>query len=117
MTGKVRRERCDDKFNNLENVLSRQLWPTPTTPSGGRTVPEDAEIKGGATPTAYLNGKKYQVDLNQAVKRDFNRLHGLKEQGVISERGTTVHERGKRRIVKSRLGGMADDLAPRLDKP
>lgn len=44
------------------------LWPTPNCPNGGRRVPEDAEIRGGATPTAYRNGKKMQVGLEQAVK-------------------------------------------------
>lgn len=44
------------------------LWPTPNCPNGGRSVPADAEIRGGATPTAYKNGKKMQVGLEQAVK-------------------------------------------------
>jgi hypothetical protein len=43
------------------------LWPTPNVPNGGRRVPAHAEIKGGQTPTAYLNGKKCQVGLEQAV--------------------------------------------------
>ena len=44
------------------------LWPTPNCPNGGRRVPDDAEIRGGRTPTAYKNGKKMQVGLEQAVK-------------------------------------------------
>lgn len=30
LTGHLSPDRCADKFNNLESVLSRQLWPTPT---------------------------------------------------------------------------------------
>jgi hypothetical protein len=29
MTGAIRPERVTDKFNNLESVISRQMWPTP----------------------------------------------------------------------------------------
>jgi len=45
------------------------LWPTPNLPNGGRSIPPGSLIKGGLTPTAYRGGKKYQVDLNQAVRR------------------------------------------------
>ena len=45
------------------------LWPTPMTPNGGRSIPPGSEIKGGMSPTAYRDGNKYQVDLNQAVKK------------------------------------------------
>lgn len=45
------------------------LWPTPFGTIGGRSLPQGSEIKGRTTPTAYKNGKKYQVDLGQAVKR------------------------------------------------
>ena len=35
LTGSVCPSRCADKFNNLESVLSRMLWPTPKgSPSG-----------------------------------------------------------------------------------
>lgn len=44
------------------------LWPTPNVPNGGRRVPDDAEIRGASTPTAYKNGKKMQVGLEQAVR-------------------------------------------------
>jgi len=45
-----------------------RMWPTPNVPNGGRRVPDNAEIRGGNSPTAYLNGKKMQVGLEQAVK-------------------------------------------------
>ena len=45
------------------------FWPTPNVPNGGRSIPPGSEIKGRMTPTAYRDGKKYQVDLNQAVKK------------------------------------------------
>lgn len=45
------------------------LWPTPTLPNGGRTIPPGSEFKGGMTPTAYRDGKKFQVDLNYAVRK------------------------------------------------
>jgi hypothetical protein len=45
-----------------------KFWPTPNVPNGGRRVPEGAEIKGGESPTAYVDGKKCQVGLEQAVK-------------------------------------------------
>lgn len=41
-------------------------WPTPVQPNGGRSIPEQARWSGKA---AYLpNGKKLQVDLDQAVR-------------------------------------------------
>lgn len=44
------------------------LWPTPNVPNGGRRVPNTAEIGGDLTLTAYVNGEKCQVGLEQAVK-------------------------------------------------
>lgn len=45
------------------------LLPTPTVLNGGRSLPNGSVIRGGMSLTAYKNGKKYQVDLSQAVKR------------------------------------------------
>ena len=42
------------------------LWPTPTTPNGGRSVAHVEDWRSDMT--AYHNGKKVQVDLNAAVK-------------------------------------------------
>lgn len=41
------------------------LWPTPVVPNGGRSV---AHVNDWRGRSAYHNGKKVQVDLNQAVK-------------------------------------------------
>lgn len=43
-----------------------RLWPTPTTPNGGRSVAHVEDWRSDRT--AYHNGKKVQVDLNAAVK-------------------------------------------------
>lgn len=44
------------------------LWPTPTTPGGGRVVPDDAQWRGKTT--AYTqDGRKIQVGLDTAVRR------------------------------------------------
>jgi hypothetical protein len=44
------------------------MWPTPTLPSGGPTVPPDAQWAAGAT--AYrTNGSKVTVNLLSAVNR------------------------------------------------
>jgi hypothetical protein len=48
----------------LTGVIASGLWPTPNLPSGGRTLP-DGTTRTGMTP----DGRKKQVDLNQAVKR------------------------------------------------
>jgi DNA (cytosine-5)-methyltransferase 1 len=42
------------------------LWPTPTTPNGGRSVKHVTDWRSDRT--AYHNGKKVQVDLNAAVR-------------------------------------------------
>jgi len=34
LTGAITPERMNDKFNNLESVLARQMWPTPTAGDG-----------------------------------------------------------------------------------
>ena len=52
----------------LETMARRGMWPTPNVPNGGRRVSKDAEIRfTGSTPTAYKDGKKQQVGLEQAV--------------------------------------------------
>lgn len=48
-------------------VQERAMWPTPTTPNGGRTIPKGATY-GRNGLTAYKDGKKYQVDLAHVVK-------------------------------------------------
>lgn len=51
-----------------EPMLSGQvkLWPTPTTPNGGRSVSHVEDWRSDRT--AYHNGRKVHVDLNAAVK-------------------------------------------------
>jgi len=41
------------------------MWPTPTTPNGGRSLKHVDEWRGRS---AYHKGKKVQVDLAQAVR-------------------------------------------------
>lgn len=55
LTGNVTPERCKDKFNNLESVLSRQMFPTPTR--------QDGENNGG--PSQF---KRNTPPLNAVVK-------------------------------------------------
>ena len=68
--GSMRNGECSARTASGHPTFGNEsgLWPTPNCPNGGRRVPEDAEIRGGATPTAYKNGKKIQVGLEQAVK-------------------------------------------------
>lgn len=48
------------------------LWPTPNLPNGGRVIPERAHWSGMA---AYLpSGKKLQVGLESAVRKDWHPL-------------------------------------------
>ncbi len=49
---------------SLRTMARTGIWPTPSIPSGGRTLPEGT-TRTGMTP----NGKKRQVDLGQVVKR------------------------------------------------
>ena len=74
--------------------LSSLCWPTPNTPNGGRTVPEQAEWKG---TTAYMpDGRKVQVGLEHVAKNwntpktvsgDYTRDHGEKGQERLSLQG------------------------------
>jgi hypothetical protein len=46
--------------------IASGFWPTPATPNGGRTWPEDAEIVGNS---AYRpNGQKVQIHLHHMVE-------------------------------------------------
>jgi len=48
LTGNVCPSRCADKFNNLESVLSRMLWPTPKgSPSGPDYARAGRDQSGG----------------------------------------------------------------------
>lgn len=51
----------------LTSETASGLWPTPSSTAGGRRAPKGSKIMGGLTPTAYKDGKKYQVGLDQAV--------------------------------------------------
>ena len=68
--GSMRNGECSERqpWERRTKETAFGLWPTPNVPNGGRRVPNNAEIKGGNTPTAYLHGKKMQVGLEQAVK-------------------------------------------------
>jgi len=72
--------------------MAAMMWPTPNVPNGGRRVPPDAEIKGGLTPTAYKNGKKMQVGLEQAVIW-FPTPHGFSKDGKSN--GPSGNELGR----------------------
>lgn len=54
-------------YGNLPHQV--KMWPTPNVPNGGRVVPKDSEIHWAESLVAYRpDGRKVQVDLNNAVK-------------------------------------------------
>ena len=67
----------------LSAQVKDALWPTPTTPNGGRSVKHVEDWRSDRT--AYHKGRKVQVDLNAAVKMwptptASEALHGVPNQ-------------------------------------
>jgi len=58
LTGDITPARTKDKFNNLESVLARQMWPTPKRPSGGGQI--ERKTPGGGI--RKLEDKVSQVE-------------------------------------------------------
>lgn len=65
--GSMRNGECWERMTQVLRIGASEsgLWPTPTTPNGGRSLKHVDEWRGRS---AYHNGKKVQVDLAQAVR-------------------------------------------------
>ncbi|MEI7673422.1 MAG: hypothetical protein WCK00_15030, partial [Deltaproteobacteria bacterium] len=79
LTGAVTPNRANDKFNNLESVLARQMWPTPRS---GKTTDENEETwmvrkKAGkvATPPLTLAVKMWPTPKGSPSGPDFARMN------------------------------------------
>jgi len=79
LTGNITPNRCNDKFNNLESVLARQMWPTPRS---GKTTDEKEETflkrqKDGkvSTPPLTLAVKMWPTPKGLPSGPDFARMN------------------------------------------
>jgi hypothetical protein len=68
LTGNITPHRCNDKFNNLESVLARQMWPTPQAENfrgrGGNRKDEmglDRMVKMWPTPKSSPSGPDFAL--------------------------------------------------------
>lgn len=79
LTGNITPNRCNDKFNNLESVIARQMWPTPRS---GKTTDEKEETflkrqKDGkvSTPPLTLAVKMWPTPKGSPSGPDFARMN------------------------------------------
>lgn len=87
LTGGVRPERCEDKFNNLESVLSRMMWPTPhsTCSTGAGTGGRDGGLNLQTavvtypTPSCTDFRTGYRTDTEAGIEQREKRAKPLRD--------------------------------------
>lgn len=90
LTGNITPDRRNDKFNNLESVLARQMWPTPKgSPSGPDFARMNRKESGGddlatsvarfPTPLAGDFRTGYRLDTEAGIGRRKMRCNALRD--------------------------------------